>query len=405
VKELPSPILTYNFPALTAHAHGSFVSVVGVTDDGSVVFVCARPEGRAWELPGGAIEEDESVDAAAVREFYEETGWHLESPVAAAEIHNRCLDGSPHSRVVLVAGRVSPDESPYESAEVSQREIRSTVPVDTTFDHGWMSRLVEIGKESLRREVNRQMWDAAAPSYDHATHISEEEVHFGPLIHGESRLQLLPCCKGARVLDLGCGAGHNLAAIFRRGAADGLGVDFCQEQLRRARARLQHYPCELIQEDIANLPFGERGPFDLIISVFSLSFVARIEQVLVEVARGLRPGGTLIISTDHPLRVGQWEGDGFSIGDWFGGRNRSRLWEIPGQPPSPYEHHLHSLPTLIGAISDAGLIIERVLEPRAVPLEKLEESPYRSDYFIARHEELSHIPYSIIIKARAPREW
>lgn len=44
------------------------------TKDNKVLFVKSAKQGRHWELPGGTIETGESPEAAAKREFTEETG-------------------------------------------------------------------------------------------------------------------------------------------------------------------------------------------------------------------------------------------------------------------------------------------------------------------------------------------
>lgn len=49
-------------------------------------FVVVRHRERAWELPGGTVEPDESPLEAAVREFREEVGHVLEEPRAVTTI-------------------------------------------------------------------------------------------------------------------------------------------------------------------------------------------------------------------------------------------------------------------------------------------------------------------------------
>jgi ADP-ribose pyrophosphatase len=58
------------------------VAVVALTDDGRVVLVRQfrpGPGKELLELPGGLVEPEESVEAAALRELLEETGYRADS--------------------------------------------------------------------------------------------------------------------------------------------------------------------------------------------------------------------------------------------------------------------------------------------------------------------------------------
>ncbi|WP_100009848.1 NUDIX hydrolase [Lentibacillus sediminis] len=42
-------------------------------------FLMVENEGKSWSLPGGAVEANETLEAAVVREVYEETGLSIEA--------------------------------------------------------------------------------------------------------------------------------------------------------------------------------------------------------------------------------------------------------------------------------------------------------------------------------------
>ena len=93
-------------------------------------------------------------------------------------------------------------------------------------------------------------------------------------------VELLP--SGGKVLDVGCGRGHILRALARRGAA-GIGVD---------RHPYTGAPCRrLCAEEIRAL--AER--FDLIYTLHALHEFDAPERFPSEAGEVLRPGGILLI--------------------------------------------------------------------------------------------------------------
>ncbi|AXK35734.1 class I SAM-dependent methyltransferase [Streptomyces armeniacus] len=122
-----------------------------------------------------------------------------------------------------------------------------------------------------------------------------------------------------RVLELGCGPGHNAACLAalpqvlgsaRAGetptGARVTGVDLVGLQVRRARS---HYG------RLANLTFvaghalhylqASDQPFDAIYSVFGAVGLVAPELLLPGIAHHLKPGCPLVFSVPHPLRAGR----------------------------------------------------------------------------------------------------
>ncbi len=98
---------------------------------------------------------------------------------------------------------------------------------------------------------------------------------------------------GARILDLGCGAGDNLARILDAGLPFGsyVGVDCLPDALAHARARFDGIPkVDFLSNDLLNdqLPTGE---FDLILSAWSLDRAPDPFALVVRAMRQLRQGG------------------------------------------------------------------------------------------------------------------
>lgn len=134
--------------------------------------------------------------------------------------------------------------------------------------------------------------------------------------HTALLLDRLPA--GARLLDLGCGAGlpttAALAAWFRV-----VGVDLSARQLALARRNVPM--AAFVQADMARLPFGGRR-FDAVTAFYSVTHVPRDEHAALfgEVAAVLRPGGLFVAS------LGAGATDGVED-DWLGAPTYFSHWD------------------------------------------------------------------------------
>ncbi|HEX2221847.1 MAG TPA: class I SAM-dependent methyltransferase [Candidatus Limnocylindria bacterium] len=113
------------------------------------------------------------------------------------------------------------------------------------------------------------------------------------------------------VLDLGCGSGRLLAAFFEGGARRVLGVDGSAALLRRARARIAADPrlrvpaaegrLVLRRGDVRRLRLRERADLAVCAGVLAhLDGPDDALRMLRAAARGLAPGGLLIVDTLGP---------------------------------------------------------------------------------------------------------
>ncbi len=152
-----------------------------------------------------------------------------------------------------------------------------------------------------------------------------------------------PDLRGKRLLELGCGPGHNAAHLATRHGAHVTGVDLVGLQVRRARS---HYG------RLNNLTFvpghalhylrasGEQ--FDAIYSVFGAVGLVVPELLLPAIAQRLTPGRVLAFSVPHPQRGGRSpSGDDRSRRDFVTLPDRTRLpiarWEFD---TDRWERHL-----------------------------------------------------------------
>lgn len=106
--------------------------------------------------------------------------------------------------------------------------------------------------------------------------------------------------EGGRVLDAGCGTGRALpplrAAVGPSGVV--LGADLTPAMLTAAREAGRDQEGQLLLADVAALPLRSRS-LDAVFAAGLIAHLARPGENLTELARVVRPGGTLALF--HPI--------------------------------------------------------------------------------------------------------
>jgi len=112
--------------------------------------------------------------------------------------------------------------------------------------------------------------------------------------------QRLGIAPGARLLDVGCGAGQ-LALIAARAGAVVTGCDIATNWLEQARTRAAAEGLNITFEegDAEALPYQD-AQFDAVTSMFGAMFAPRPELVAGELTRACRPGGTIAMANWTP---------------------------------------------------------------------------------------------------------
>lgn len=113
---------------------------------------------------------------------------------------------------------------------------------------------------------------------------------------------------GAKLLDVGCGAGQ-LALIAARAGAEVTGCDIAPDWIEKARARAaaEGLTVKFEEGDAEALPYKD-GQFDVVASLIGAMFAPRPELVAAELARVCRPGGMIAMAN--------WTPEGF-VGQMF----------------------------------------------------------------------------------------
>ncbi|HUL58003.1 MAG TPA: methyltransferase domain-containing protein [Anaeromyxobacteraceae bacterium] len=105
----------------------------------------------------------------------------------------------------------------------------------------------------------------------------------------------LAASPSSRWLDVGCGAGALVEAILERDAPRSvLGIDRSEGFVAHARARIADVRARFEVGDAAALPVAD-GAFDAVVSGLVLNFVESPAQMVAEMARACRPGGTVAL--------------------------------------------------------------------------------------------------------------
>lgn len=116
----------------------------------------------------------------------------------------------------------------------------------------------------------------------------------------------IPADLGGRlVLDLGCGDGHLLELLADRGtpAAQLVGLDLSEDELRLARGRGALVGARLIQGPAQSLPQADCS-VAVVLSSLAFMLMDDVEQVVAEIARVLPPGGVFATLVGGGPKVG-----------------------------------------------------------------------------------------------------
>ncbi len=118
------------------------------------------------------------------------------------------------------------------------------------------------------------------------------------------KVETLPLRDGDTVLDLGCGHGRHMHALYYAKRLHAVGVDLGFEDLKITRKGFEENPdleensrrtYSLVQADAGVLPFPD-ATFDTVVCSEVLEHIPDYETVLEQIFRVLKPGGTLAVS-------------------------------------------------------------------------------------------------------------
>jgi SAM-dependent methyltransferase len=153
----------------------------------------------------------------------------------------------------------------------------------TSFERQWQSR---FEKFATRHRADHLVSGWSAAGLRRRVGVFEELLDGG----------LLP--PGARVLELGCGAGTYVRLLAKRGHHV-VGLDYSLPSLHRAVTADLPAAGGYLAGDASGLPFRS-GTFQAVTCIGVLQALAQSESALAEIARVLEPGGVALVETLNP---------------------------------------------------------------------------------------------------------
>jgi SAM-dependent methyltransferase len=219
---------------------------------------------------------------------------------------------------------------------------------------------------------NVELWEA---------HADWWQREFTDGVDPEYTDQILPIvtewtARRRRVLEVGTGEGQVARAIAGLAASDGgsasvVGVDPTANQIVEARRR--GGGVAYVRSGAERLPFPDAA-FDAVVCCLVFEHIDAVDDALGEVARVLEPRGRFVFCLNHPLL--QTPGSGWiddqildppeqywRIGPYL--VEQSVVEEVEKGVHIRFVHR--PLSRYVNAMADAGLVLERMLEPAPPP--------------------------------------
>lgn len=141
----------------------------------------------------------------------------------------------------------------------------------------------EFAKEYIARSQEGALRD----------HGIMDKIVWGCLPEGDS-------LRAARILDIGCGYGRWVPRLIEKGAAEIVGVE-PSHKMREVIEKQKFSRFRLLATSIENAPL--EGFFDAALALMSLDHVVDLPRTANLISSHLKPGGRLIITTEHPWRT------------------------------------------------------------------------------------------------------
>ncbi|MFJ4068578.1 class I SAM-dependent methyltransferase [Pseudomonas sp. NPDC089996] len=258
-------------------------------------------------------------------------------------------------------------------------------------------------------EANREAWNASADHHRRSaawSWLMDAVAHkdFSCLDPTLTELLSQVGVTAKSVVQLGCNNGREALSLFALGALEVVGVDQSREFLKQAHELVErsHYLPEFVEADIHELPASLYERFDIaLITIGVVNWMPNLGLFFSQVARTLKPGGTLVIYETHPLleMLDPEAGDPWRIcSSYFQSEplveTGAIVYEGKGeQNGQPSYWHFHPLGDVLTSIAGAGM-----------RLRAFNEYPHsnREDIYDVYEQGVAQIPMCYTLVADKP---
>ena len=223
-----------------------------------------------------------------------------------AAIYQDPLDAESVARGMA---RLMQDAALRQSLVANGKHVLEQVPVWDEIASRFVEVLEQMARGQLVNVKEKMVMDA--PMANHVRVLFNNEARhwqskYGPGGKLDSRVEQFAarlaavCRPPCNVLDLGCGTGDIAAALGERGYPV-TACDFAEEMIDVARRSHQGSAVQWVklEPDWEVLPFAD-GAFDSIIASSVFEYVVDVPRVAAELARVLRPAGSLLLTVPNP---------------------------------------------------------------------------------------------------------
>ena len=188
-------------------------------------------------------------------------------------------------------------DDPAMTQTVSAGPVERVTPGELATERDWLRRLIAEGSYH----------------YVYTNYSTEHPDHWYRYLWPAVMRDLRQYLKGSHVLDAGCGNGAFCRELIKLPRIEVSGVDLSQTGIEIARKTCPEATFKIasITDDIESI-FGHT--FDAIVCLEVIAFMYDPRGFLEALREGLRPGGTLILSTAYH---GYWKNLGIALaGKW-----------------------------------------------------------------------------------------
>lgn len=218
-------------------------------------------------------------------------------------------------------------------------------------------------EQSEMIQINKSGWDKVADQFFEG---SFDILDYGPYAPTEEELHLLGQIEDSVILEVGCGSGHTLEYLAKRGARELWGIDLSSSQIHTAKEVVSKLdtPVTFIEAPMEDIPGLPDHYFDKVVSIYALGWTVNLPKTLSNIHRSLKVGGTLVFSWEHPIHSAvecadeqvrfrrSYVNEGFEKHDSWRG--------------TPIVMHNRKVSTFINELIHAGFVIDQVIEDSKV---------------------------------------